>query len=1230
MSTTFQPDKVQLIVGADTRGAINQLGYLQAEYKKLEEAKKTATTYTQEQALNNAMSVMKEKIEAARKELGVMGLSQKELNRMIAEHNRAAANSYAIGSEQAKQEREKAKQIREVITAEQRDIATIRETIKVNGIKGLTTQQLINYSKQLQEELMKESDLTSEINKKRIAEAQEVNTLVGNRQDTIKGAGGIFSNLKGNLLSAAVGGLAGGIGAMVLEQLTGLVTGAKRLIDDGVAYAKKRAKDISDIQTTLTVSKFEASKIYADLGKIDTTRSRDDLKELVLVAGDLNEEVKSFVPVADKLEKVFERDFGGIGEASTMVAKLKGEFSETKNLKTEDAIDKIGSSIKKLNEAGPATTKGIVDFVGRIGQLPDAIKPGITDMAALAAVMEEANLTAEISSGGVSNILLTASKEASVFAKQFRMSKDEFQQFLAKDPMGFLKRLAIEVKGFDESKIGELFKTLKIESQESVKVIGVLSDNLEKFANKQNIAKQAFAEGTRLDEIFAVFNNDTNAQLTKAEKRVEQFTANIKGFFGAIGTTILVNFARILPDAVSEVENANKKFEAQQKVVGMLDGEVKRHIETIKDFKKYGTQSGISQDELKTAIDAVAKVIPSAITSFDNYGNALDINTDKAEKNILKQRTLMRELKNSAIDSNKQSLDFLRMQQRDIKNELKTGSRIEVPLNNSGMVIEKRLTDAEIQKRQEQLKQIQEDIKATEKELDILEKGFSLGTIEERRASRRAGKTTTSNTGGSSGLATTISEKDKKDAERLQEEIKKNEAKLIDEIVKMKIDMIDDENDRKKAQLHDAYLTEKLANEQLVKDKKLSQSSYESWVKAATDKLDADVAEINKKAREKQEKADLEAAQATAKLVLEAKLAEAEASGDELLILQTKIAIRKQQFDVDIEKATAEQKLAVWEKYLADVQKMQSDADYKTGQNEAKGASKLANMIKKGTQEYIKELDKSEKLMLEFGKSTQDALFSIVDSRYQRQEMRQDKSLSKQQKGLEKQLNDGLITEDEYEKRKTAIEKRHELEVAKIRRKQAIAEKANALASIAINTAIGASKVLGQTGMFGIPAVAFVIAQGAMQAATVLAQPLPALPSLFSGGWTPDEWQVPVNDGKGGGLMIGHKNEFMLNARATSSPVFAAIRPILESANAGQSITSMSGGGAGPVGNSNSDIFSKLTDAMLMNSKAIIKLENKLDDLKVRLAPPDIEYIGEEINYQSGINDEALITNSKL
>lgn len=71
--------------------------------------------------------------------------------------------------------------------------------------------------------------------------------------------------------------------------------------------------------------------------------------------------------------------------------------------------------------------------------------------------------------------------------------------------------------------------------------------------------------------------------------------------------------------------------------------------------------------------------------------------------------------------------------------------------------------------------------------------------------------------------------------------------------------------------------------------------------------------------------------------------------------------------------------------------------------------------------------------------------------------------------------------------------KLEQLEAKRLKAEQRRAkyQKAQALVEIAINTAIAVSKVLGQTGIFGIPASIPIIALGALQAATVLAQPIP-------------------------------------------------------------------------------------------------------------------------------------------
>jgi len=81
---------------------------------------------------------------------------------------------------------------------------------------------------------------------------------------------------------------------------------------------------------------------------------------------------------------------------------------------------------------------------------------------------------------------------------------------------------------------------------------------------------------------------------------------------------------------------------------------------------------------------------------------------------------------------------------------------------------------------------------------------------------------------------------------------------------------------------------------------------------------------------------------------------------------------------------------------------------------------------------------------------------------------------------IERKAAAGLMTEERAAKKK-----------GEILRKQAAADKAAALINIAINTAVAAMKVAGQTGVGAAVAVPLIVALGAAQAAAVLAQPIP-------------------------------------------------------------------------------------------------------------------------------------------
>lgn len=75
---------------------------------------------------------------------------------------------------------------------------------------------------------------------------------------------------------------------------------------------------------------------------------------------------------------------------------------------------------------------------------------------------------------------------------------------------------------------------------------------------------------------------------------------------------------------------------------------------------------------------------------------------------------------------------------------------------------------------------------------------------------------------------------------------------------------------------------------------------------------------------------------------------------------------------------------------------------------------------------------------------------------------------------------------------RNAIEKKYAKQQAEIKKKQAQADKNNALFEIAIQTAIGVAKAVASSPLtFGLPWSAFVLAQGALQAALVAAKPIP-------------------------------------------------------------------------------------------------------------------------------------------
>lgn len=109
-----------------------------------------------------------------------------------------------------------------------------------------------------------------------------------------------------------------------------------------------------------------------------------------------------------------------------------------------------------------------------------------------------------------------------------------------------------------------------------------------------------------------------------------------------------------------------------------------------------------------------------------------------------------------------------------------------------------------------------------------------------------------------------------------------------------------------------------------------------------------------------------------------------------------------------------------------------------------------------------------------------------------------DEAYERELERIESLEQKGAISTEEAEARKRAAEEKtasKEAELAKkkaqLQIQQAKLDKTNNIIQTIMNTAVAIMKAWGQTGAFGAPVAAFIAAQGAIQLATIIAQPIP-------------------------------------------------------------------------------------------------------------------------------------------
>ena len=292
---------------------------------------------------------------------------------------------------------------------------------------------------------------------------------------------------------------------------------------DSLKIAAEVSDSFADIKKATGMTTEEVNGLNDSLQKIDTRTTQQALLDISKVGGQVGiakEEMLGFVESVDKAVVALGDEFtGGAEEVASTMGVLKTLFKETKELEAGEAITKIGSALNELGAAGSATAPVVADFTTRMGQLGN-LSPQISQTMGLGAAFQELGLTAEIAAGGLTNVLINATKETGRFAEYLGMTENAFKDLINNNPNEVILQLAASFKGIPTDVVVKDLRSLGITSQEATKVMTLLSDQTEIVRQKQELASKAMQEATSLTNEFNIKNNTAAAELEKNEKAI--------------------------------------------------------------------------------------------------------------------------------------------------------------------------------------------------------------------------------------------------------------------------------------------------------------------------------------------------------------------------------------------------------------------------------------------------------------------------------------------------------------------------------------------------------------------------------------------------------------------------------------------------------------------------------------------------------------------------------------
>lgn len=266
----------------------------------------------------------------------------------------------------------------------------------------------------------------------------------------------------------------------------------------------------------------EVERMNEDFKKMDTRTPRQKLNQLAEDAGRLGitstAAVEEFVDGADKINVALGDDLGD--KAVSQIGKLAQMFGEDKTKGLRGAMLATGSAVNELAQNSSASAGYLVDFTARVAGVGKQAGFTQAQIMGLASVLDQNMQQDETAATAVQNLLAKMFQDSAKFAQIAGLNVKEFAKTLKEDANGALLQFlaAMRAKG-GFADLAPMFEEMKMDGSRATGVLTVLADKLDDIKTAQNLASEAYSEGTSVLNEFETQNENVQAQLDKASKK---------------------------------------------------------------------------------------------------------------------------------------------------------------------------------------------------------------------------------------------------------------------------------------------------------------------------------------------------------------------------------------------------------------------------------------------------------------------------------------------------------------------------------------------------------------------------------------------------------------------------------------------------------------------------------------------------------------------------------------